>query len=114
VSNQEVVLFSGRLGTQSVRVWLESHGSGITLLSHDLGPALESAFGSDEIETFLLVEPPHVEALTAALRAERIDPASSTDPISLLAEKYSGNSAATSHFRAWLTEHEIPYQFSVV
>ena len=32
----------------------------------------------------------------------------------LLAEKYRGNAAATSAFRAWLTKRGIPYRFTIV
>jgi hypothetical protein len=32
------LLFGGMLGTQRVHVWLERHGSGIALYSHDIGP----------------------------------------------------------------------------
>ena len=105
---QEVVLFDGRLGTQQVRVWLESRGGGILLLSHDMGPALERAFGSDEIETFLEIDATHLPALAAALGG------GSADPIQLIAERYRGDSAATSNLRKLLVDHAIPYRFSVV
>ena len=114
MTDGERVLFSGRLRTQSVRVWLERRGSGIGLLSHDIGPGLEDAFGSDEIETFLIVEERELGRLTEALLAGRTDPDAPTDVLDLLADKYAGNSMATSDFREWLTEHGIPHEFSIV
>ena len=112
--DREVVLFSERLGTQRIRVWLERRGAGIGLLSHDMGPGLEQAFGSDEIETFLVIEVRERGRLTAALVAERIDPDPPTVAIALLADKYAGKSTATTDLRTWLTERGIPHEFSVV
>ena len=50
------LLFDGRLGSQRVRVRLERSGGAIRLCSHDIGPALEHAFDTDEIETRLEVD----------------------------------------------------------
>ena len=104
----EIVLFGGRLGTQSVRVWLECRGGGIGLLSHDIGPGLEHAFGKDEIETFLEIDAAELGSLTAALGD------ASGDPMKLLAARYQGDSAATSHLRQLLSEHGIPHRFNVI
>jgi hypothetical protein len=106
--SHEIVLFSGTLGTQSVRVWLEDRGGGIALLSHDIGPGLERAFGTDEIETFLEVDATDVPSLAVALGH------AGADPIPLLAARYRGDSMATSHLRQLLTEHGIPHRFFVV
>lgn len=111
----ERILYGGTMGTQRVRVWLEPRGGGIGLFSHDIGSGLESAFGKSEIETFLEVDAQHMPHLTAALRAER--PGGSADArtaMDLLAEKYRGNAAATSAFRAWLSKRGIPYRFTIV
>ena len=104
----EIVLFGGRLGTQSVRVWLERRGGGIVLLSHDIGPGLESPFGSSDIETFLEIDAAALPSLTAALG----DPAG--DAMQLLAEQYQGDSMATTHLRELLSEHDIPHRFIVI
>lgn len=97
-----------------MRVWLQPYGDGIGLLSHDIGPDLERFYGSDEIETFLVIERQHLDALTTALRAERTDADAPTDAISLLADEYAGSSTATSDLRTWLTQHAIPSRFSLV
>lgn len=110
----ERVLYGGTIGTQRVRVWLEPRGGGIGLFSHDIGSGLESAFGKSEIETFLEVDAQHMLKLTAALRAERPDSADGSTAIDLLTEKHRGNAAATSAFRAWLTQRGIPYRFTIV
>ena len=104
---EEIVLFGGRLGTQSVRVWLEDRGGRIALLSHDIGPGLERAFGTDEIETFLEIDADHLAALATAHDA-------TADPMTLLATRYGGDSMATSHLRELLAEHDIPHRFNVV
>ena len=108
MTTHEAVLFDGQLRTQRVRVWLEWRGGGIAVLSHDIGPALECAFGTDDIETFLEIDAPHVPALAAALGE------GSADAMELLADRYRGDSAATTHLRELLAEHGIPHRFSVV
>lgn len=112
--DNERLLFDGQLGTQSVLVWLQPYGSGLGLLTHDMGSGLESVFGSDEIETFLVIGDADLPALVAALGAERTDADAPTAAIHLLADKYRGDSTATSRCRAWLTERGIPHTFSVV
>jgi hypothetical protein len=109
MTTDEIVLFGGQLDTQRVRVWLQRRADGgIALLSHDIGPKLEFAFGTDEIETFLEIEAAQLPALAAALG----DPAA--DPIALLASRYAGDSMATTHLRELLAEHDIPHRFSVI
>ena len=110
----ERILYGGTMGTQRVRVWLEPRGGGIGLFSHDMGSGLESAFGKSEIETFLEVDAQHMPNLTSALRAERPGGSDASTAMDLLTEKYRGNSAATSAFRAWLSERGIPYRFTIV
>ena len=110
----ERVLFEGRLGTERVRVWLQASGAGIELLSHDIGPGLEQFFGRDEIETYLRIDAAHEPFLTDALAAERTDPGAPTTALDLLADKYRGDAAATTHLKAWLDEHEVPYRFTLV
>ena len=105
---EEIVLFGGRLGTQTVRVWLERRPGGIALLSHDIGPGLESPFGSGDIETFLEIDAADLPRLAAALGH------AGADPMPLLAARYQGDSMATSHLRQLLTEHGIPHRFSVI
>ena len=104
----ERVLFSGRLGSQHVRVWLEQRPGGIALLSHDIGPALERSFGKDEIETFLEVDAADFSALAAAVGAR------SGDPMALLTSRFRGNSAATSELRRLIEEHGVPHRFAIV
>lgn len=110
----ERVLFDGSVGREHVRVWLDAPGSGIRLLSHDIGPGLEHAFGKDELETFLEIDGAHLAAVTAALRAERTEPDPPTDVLDLLADKYGGDSNATSAFRDWLTTRGIPHTFTLI
>jgi hypothetical protein len=110
----ERILYGGTTGTQRVRVWLEPRGGGIGLFSHDIGSGLESAFGKSEIETFLEVDAQHMPNLTAALRAERPGSADASTAMDMLTEKYRGNAAATSAFRAWLSKRGIPYRFTIV
>ena len=104
----EIVLFGGSLGTQSVRVWLERRDGGIALMSHDIGSGLESPFGSSEIETFLRIGDADLPALAAALGEP------SGDPMEVLAERYRGNSMATTHLRELLSQHGIPHRFHVI
>ncbi len=104
----EIVLFGGQLGTQSVRVWLERRGDGIVLMSHDIGSGLESPFGSSEIETFLEIAAADLPSLAAALGD------ATGEPMELLAERYQGDSMATTHLRELLSEHGIPHQFHVI
>ena len=103
----EIVLYGGQLGTQLVRVWLERRG-GIALMSHDIGSGLESPFGSSDIETFLEVDAVDLRPLAAALGD------ATGDPMQLLAARYRGESAATSHLRHQLSEHGIPHRFHVI
>jgi hypothetical protein len=110
----EIVLFDGQLGSQSVHVWLEARGAGIALNSQDIGPALESAFGSDEVETFLEIDAADIPTLTALLAAEHPIANTPGDPLELLEARYRGDSMATTHLRELLTAHGIPYRFSVI
>lgn len=113
-SDHHRVLFAGSLRTQSLTVWLQPYGSGIGLLSHELGPELEPFFGTDELETFLVIEEPQLPALVAALRAERTDADPPENATALLADRYAGDSMATTHLRAWLTERGIAHTFAIV
>jgi hypothetical protein len=111
----DVVLFEAKLGTQQVRVWIESDSSGIKIVSHDIGPALESTFGKSEVAAFLEVDAADVPAVRIALQQERMsDQTWTDDEIQLLLEKYRGDSTATGSFRAWLDEHGIAYRFTVM
>ena len=104
---ERVELFGGRLGTQSVHVWFEWRAGDLLLCSQDIGPALESIYGEDEIETFLTVEAAQLTRLAHALGC-------ADDPAALeaaLLDRYRGDSAATSHLRELLAEHTIPYEF---
>ncbi len=105
----ELALFGGELGTQRLRVWLERTArGGIALLSHDIGPGLEHAFGTGELETFLEIDAADLPALAAALGH------AGADPMPLLATRYRGDSMATTHLRELLAAHDIPHQFSVI
>ncbi len=110
VTVTERVLFEERLGTQWVRVWLDASGGGIAMRSHDIGPDLERFFGTDDVETHLEIDAEHLPALTAALRADRIATAAQATGLDLLADRYDGNSGATSVFRTWLDQRGIPYR----
>ena len=100
-------------------VWIEPSGNGgILLTSHDIGPGVEQAFGTDDLETFLTIAPTQVGRVRQALSVE-FDEAETagTDAdaaLNLLARRYAGDSAATSHLRLWLEEQLIPYEFRMV
>ena len=117
----DVVLFDAQLGTQHVRVWIESDDAGLKLMSHDTGPGLMASFGKNEVAVFLEVDAEQLPAIRSALLAERTDPTAgadgppgSDDVAQLLLEKYRGDSTATGAFRAWLDGHGIPYRFLLV
>jgi hypothetical protein len=105
----ETVLFSGEIGTQRVRVWLEWQGDDLQLLSHDIGPGLERFFGDDEIETYLTVKAAQLPELARALGCPA-DPASIQ---TALMDRYRDDAAATTHLRAFLEDAGIPYDFFV-
>jgi hypothetical protein len=102
------VLFDGQLGGQRVRVWIERRGGGLAMLSYDVGPGLGAFFGKDELETFLEIDSADVPALMAALGVGTGNPAHP------LADRYRGDSAATTHLRDLLTEHGISHRFTVI
>lgn len=108
--DQPITLFNGHLGTQRVRVWLERRPGGIALLSSDNGPALEHAFGTDWIETCLQVDAEQLPQLATALGT---DP-STEAVLRALADRYHGDSAATTSLRTLLDEQKITYRFAVV
>ena len=108
--DHEIVLFSGRLGTQTVRVWLEPNGSGVSLLSHDIGPALEASFGAEDIETFLTIRGENLPRL-----ADLLGCAATVDGVTrALCDRFAGDSAATSHLRSLLDDSGISYEFHLV
>ena len=100
---------AGQLGTQTVRVWLEADSRGVSVLSHDIGPALESWFGKDDIETSLTVRNDHLPNLATVLGCG----SSRNDVTQAIAVRYRGESAATTYLRS-LDEKGIPYEFDIV
>jgi hypothetical protein len=106
----ETVLFQGPIGTQRVRVWLEPTETGISLQSHDIGPALERIFGDTEIETYLNIDGEQLPRLASALKTD----ATPAAVIEALAIRYRDHSAATTELRGWLDELGIPYRFNIV
>jgi hypothetical protein len=108
--NDEIVLFSGQLGTQRVRVWLQPEGGGVALNSHDIGPGLQAFFGEDEIETFLTIGPAQVPPLARVLGCEP----GVNEVLRALEDRYRGESSATTQLRALLDEHGIAYDFQVI
>jgi hypothetical protein len=111
---EQRVLFDGRVGEDWSRVWLQPYETGIGLLTHDGGPGVERHFGTDDIETWLVIDGAEIPALAAALRAEQPEADASAVVIDLLAARYGGDSAASSRLRAWLDEHGIAYRFTLV
>ena len=101
------VLFDGRIGTQSVHVWLEWRDGDLLLGSQELGPALEPYFGESEIETFLTVKAAQLPKLARALGCR---PTKRSIEAAMV-ERYRGDSSATSHLTALLAENAIPYEF---
>jgi hypothetical protein len=110
----DLVLFDGRIGSQRLYVCVDWQGTSLGLMTHEMGPALENAFGKDEIETWLLVEPSHLHRLTDALRAEATHASADPGPLRLVVDRFGGDPSATTAFRTWLTEHHIPYEFHLV
>ena len=108
------VIFEGRIGSQWLRVWLENRAGSIVLASHDMGPGLDPVFGTDEIETYLEIDPVHVPNLTALLRGDGTDANAPMDVLGMLAARYRGDSTATTNLRTWLTAHGIPYRFTII
>jgi hypothetical protein len=107
---REIVLFSGQLGTQRVRVWLQPEGGGVALNSHDIGPGLEPFFGEDEIETFLAIGPAQLPQLAGLLGCEP----GVEEVLLALEDRYRGESSATTRLRAMLDEHGIAYDFHAI
>ena len=106
----EIVLFSGEIGTQRVRVCLEPADGGFMLNSHDIGPGLERFFGDTEIETYLTVRAEQLPRL-----AELLGSGSTTEEVmQALAGRYRDDSAATTHPRTLLDEDGVPYEFNLV
>ncbi len=110
----DLVIFDGRIGTQRLSAWVDWHETSLALMTHEMGPALEHAFGRDEIETWLLVDASHMDRLTDALRADATDAPADVGPLRLVVDRYRGDPGATTAFRAWLTEHHIPYTFHLI
>jgi hypothetical protein len=108
---EEIVLFAGEIGTQRVRVWLEpAEGGGFMLNSHDIGPGLERFFGDTEIETFLTVRAEQLPKVAQVLGSGP----TLQDVLAAVVDRYRGDSAATTHLRAVLDEHGVPYEFSLL
>ena len=103
------MLFDGRIGSQSLHVWLEWRGGDLLLCSQEFGPALVPHFGEDEIETFLTVEAAQLPELARALGCQ---PTQGSIQAALM-DRFQGDSAATSHLRALLTERVIRHEFFV-
>ena len=110
----ERILFQGRIGGQRLRVWATDAGGGLRILTHEMGPALESAFGKDEIETFLEIDAADTATLVAAVRGELTKPPASSDAIDVIAARYTNDPAATSHLRDLLDARGIPHRFMIV
>lgn len=66
----------------------------LVLDGQDLFPEGEEAFGDSDYEYWTIVHPAHKDQLL----------------IALLLEKYAGDMMATSKFRDWLTERNIPHE----
>ena len=96
-------LFDGPPGEDHTDVWIEADGAGAVIRSHSWGPDVERHFGSDAIETWLILDARALETVAHALVMDwpAIDP--TTPPIDTLAEAYRG-SAAISHARRRLDE----------
>ncbi len=112
-------VFRGQAGTERVVVELRGSASGgIVLESQSIGPLAARTFGEDEVETFLTIGPGELRRLIGLLRDEATPALALTgndvaDAIALLAARYAGDSAATSHLRAWLDANGIAYEFFI-
>ena len=112
---EDVVLFDAQLGTQHVRVWIETDGAGMRIVSHEVGPALAKTVGKGELAAFLEADADQLPAIRAALLAEQAEPSAPDAELGeLLLAKYRGDSTATGNFRAWLDGKGIPYRFTLV
>jgi len=101
------VLFDGRIGTQSVHVWLEWRAGDLLMSSQELGPALEPYFGENESEVFLTVEAAQLPQLARALGCR---PTKRSIKAAVV-DRYHGDSAATSHLSAFLKKNKTRYEF---
>jgi len=89
----------------------------LVLSGHDRGPRVAQVFGDDEYEYRIVVRAEHVEATAAALVEILKDdgrPARPGTHITHMLEEAFGRQLFTteSGFAQWLTEHEIPSEFS--
>ena len=106
-------LFRGPEGGDHAHVWLEPAGSGVSLLTHEWGPGVERALGSDTIETWLSIGPSALAVLGYALVADHPDVDATGSPIELLAAIYRGDSAASAHIRQRLDALGLEYEFTM-
>ena len=120
ILSDRITLFDGTIDRQRLWVWVETWGADIIrVCTHEIGPALETSFGKDEIETYLTVGADDLGRLVQLLVMEAETNigvfASNVDAaIVLLGARYAGEPAATSQLRLWLEERGIPYEFAVV
>ena len=106
-------LFEGVEGGDRAHVWLEPAASGVTLLTHEWGPGVERAFGSDAVETWLSIGSAALAVLCYQLVADHPDVDATAGPIELLAAVYRGDSAASAHVRRQLDALGLDYEFTM-
>lgn len=115
--SEEHILFEGHEGSEWVRVWMAVDAGGIAIRSHDIGPGVERNFGREDLETILVIGAAELPALFSALREGHgkadVAPGGSVQEsaMRLIADRYAGNSAATSMLRLLLDELQIRYDF---
>ena len=86
---KETAFFDGRIGTQSVHVWLEWRGGDLLLSNQELGRGLVPHFGEDEVETFLTVKAAQLPQLARALGC----PPTAGSMMAALVDRYRGDSS---------------------
>jgi hypothetical protein len=113
VSSSEITLFDGRVGEDVARVWLELHGGGLTLRTHEWGTGIERNFGFDTIETWLTIDGSALTRLASAVREEATSVAEATGPADVIRLWLAGDSAASAHLRLRLDALGLQYEFGM-
>jgi hypothetical protein len=86
---------------------------GVRLSTHEWGPGVERAFGSDAIETWLTIGPQALFTLAFALVMDRPALPPTDPPLEILAAAYRGDDAASAHARRRLEELGLAYEFAL-
>jgi len=112
-----VQLFAGqvRAGLScSIRAYVDDESGDLVIETQDIGASVEAVWGDSDYEYWIRVEAANKDVLVRHLSEEM--PVSRDKDIdgqllSLLKDRYGGSYQASSDFRKWLEERDIPYRF---